>query len=51
MRRHFIAAASKQLVRADSVMSEKAVYPVRVFIAWTVVMESECAVEITSEEK
>ena len=51
MDRHFIAAASKEFVRAYSVMSKETVNSVRVLIARTVVMKRERAVEITSQEK
>jgi hypothetical protein len=33
------------------VMSEEAVNPMRVFITRTVVMKSECAAKVTSEEE
>ena len=49
--RHFIAPASEQFAGTDSVMTQKAVDAVRVFVAWAVVMKRQCAAQITSEEE
>ena len=49
--RHFIAALGQELVRTDSVVSEKTVHAMRVFISRTVVMKRECPAKIARKEE
>ena len=48
---HFIAASGQEFVGTNSVVPQKPVHTMRIFITRTVVMKRECATEIASQEK
>src|SRR5215203_5521132 len=51
MRGHFVAASGEKLVGPDSVVPQKSVHAMGIFITRAVVVERECAPKIAREEK
>src|SRR4051794_15297764 len=49
--RHFVAAPGEELVRTNSVVPQKAMHAVRIFITRAVVMKCQGSVKIASQEK